>query len=160
MVIKPCIAYNYYVAPFSKPNICKLEKNTHKSHKNNMQCSQQHIKYPHTPITEDFGINTTSLLPKYINCIWKELIHALNNQEQLGQIHQGLTKIIAAKCGGARHLPTLTYHACNWSPIVRTIFLLNNEYDRHIDTSIRDFPIQQTKLEQNWCTTPEYQWFP
>lgn len=93
---------------------------------------------------EDFGINTTSILPEYIHCIGKQLLNALNDQGQLGQIYQGLTKYITAKYGGSYHLPCLNYQACARSPTTKTMYLLEWEYEIHVSTNIKNFPIKQT----------------
>ena len=78
-VIKPRIAYAYYAVPFSKPDIKKLDKIISKLTKEicNIPKSTANI-LTHLP-HEEFGIDMTSLLPDYINCIGQQLIQALND---------------------------------------------------------------------------------
>ena len=102
---------------------------------------------------EDFGINTTSLLPNYINCVGKQLLNALNDQGQLSQIYQGLTKYITTKYGGSYHLPRLKYQACGRSPTIRTLYLLEREYEIHVHTTIKHFPLKQSAIELEWTRT-------
>lgn len=85
--------------PFFKPNIGKLENRLSKIPKNtcNIPKSAANI-FTHLS-TEDFGINTTSMLSNYINCIKQQLIHAFNDPKQLGKIYQRFTKHIYAKHG-------------------------------------------------------------
>ena len=110
-VIKPRIAYAYYVVPFSKLHIKKLDKIINKLKKEichipkSTANSLSHL--PH----DNFGMNATSLLPDYIRCIGQQLIQALNNLGQLGTIYQGLAKHRAAKYGGSVHLPKLKQQA-------------------------------------------------
>jgi hypothetical protein len=104
-------------------------------------------------------MNTTSILPDYIHCIGKQLLNALNDQGQLGQIYQGLTKYISAKYGGSHHLPRLKYQACARSPTARTLYLLEREYEIHVHTTIKDFPIKQSAIELAWLQTAGYALF-
>jgi hypothetical protein len=106
-VIKPCIAYAYYAVPFSKPDIQKLDKILSKLTKEICNIPKSTANILTHLSHEDFGINTTSLLPDYINCIGQQLLQALNDPGQLGIIYQGLTKYISAKYGGSLHLPKL-----------------------------------------------------
>lgn len=108
---------------------------------------------------EDFGINTTSILPDYIHCIGKQLLNALKDQGQLGQIYQGLTKYIRAKYGGSHHLPCLKYQVCARSSTTRTLYLLKWEYEIHVHTSIKSFPIKQLAIELAWIQTARYTLF-
>ena len=155
-VIKPRIAYAYYAVPFSKPDIMKLDRIISKLTKEicNIPKSTANI-LTHLP-HDNFGINVSSLLPDYINCIGQQLIQALNDPGQLGRIYQGLTKYITSKYGGSLHLPKLKQHACLRSPIARTLFLLKKEYEIHVTTAIRAFPIKKTPLEEAWKNNPTY----
>ena len=56
---------------------------------------------------EEFDINTTSLILKYIIYVTNQLIHMLNDQGQLGHIYQRLAKYITKKI----LKDTTTYHA-------------------------------------------------
>ena len=98
----------------------------------------------------------TSLLPDYVNTIGQQLIQALNDPGQLGIIYQGLTKYISAKYGGSLHLNKLKQQACSRSPIARTLFLLEREFEIHVTTTNRAFPIKTTPLEQTWKKAPTY----
>ena len=159
-VIKPRIAYVYYAIPFSKLDIKKLDKIISKLTKEICKIPKStaniltHLPHKH------FGINVTSLLPDYIRCIGQQLIQALNDPGHLGTIYQGLTKHIAAKYGGARHLPKLKQQACVRSPIARTLFLLEREYEIHVHSTSHIFPINQTALERNWKNNPNYNTLP
>ena len=155
-VIKPRIAYAYYAVPFLKPDIKKLDKIISKITKEtcNIPKSTANI-LTHLP-HDNFGINMTSLLPDYVHCIGQQLIQALNDPGQLGTIYQGLTKYISAKYGGSLHLPKLKQQACSRSPIARTLFLLQKEYEIHITTTNKTFPVKKIPLEITWKTNPIY----
>ena len=155
-VIKPRIAYAYYAVPFSKPDIKKLDKIISKITKEACKIPKSTANILTHLSHENFGINATSLLPDYIHCIGQQLLHALNDQGQLGTIYQGLTKYITARYGGSLHLPKLKQQACSRSPIARTLYLLKKEYEIHITTKNKAFPIKQTQLELAWRTTPTY----
>ena len=155
-VIKPRIAYAYYAVPFSKPDIKKLDKIISKITKETCRIPRSTANILTHLSHENFGINATSLLPDYIHCIGQQLLQALNDQGQLGTIYQGLTKYITAKYGSSLHLPKLKQQACSRSPITRTLFLLNKEYEIHITTASKAFPIKQTQLELAWKSTPAY----
>ena len=155
-VIKPRITYAYYAIPFSKLDIKKFDKKFSKLTKNICHIPKNTANIlTHLP-HENFGINATSLLPDYVRCIGQQLIQALNDPGQLGTIHQGLTKHITAKYGGSFHLPKLKQQACIRSPIPRTLFLLEREYEIHVTSAKRSFPIKKTPLEQTWITSPNY----
>ena len=123
-VIKPRIAYAYYAVPFSKPDITKLDKIITKLTKEICNTPKSTANILTHLLHENFGIKVSSLLPYYIHCIGQQLLQALNDPGQLGDIYQGLTKYIAAKYGGSLHLPKLKQQACTRSPIARTLFLL------------------------------------
>ena len=152
-ILRPRLAYAYYAIPFSKPHIKKLDKILSKLIEeicylpNNTTNILTHLS------NQDFGKNTTSILPDYINCIDKQLLNALNDQGQLGQIYQGLTKYITSKYGGSHHLPHLKYQACARSPISHTLYLLEREYEIHVHTSIKSFPIKNSTIELGWTQT-------
>ena len=155
-IIKPKITYAYYVVPLSKPDIKKLDKVLNKLTKeicnlpNSTTNALTHLSH------EDFGMNTTSILPNYIHCIGKQLLNALNDQGQLGQIYQGLTNYIIAKYGGSYHLPRLKYHACVRSLTARTLYLLEREYEIHVQMTTKKFPIKQSAIEHTWLQTEGY----
>lgn len=142
IVLKPGIAYAYYATPFSKPNIKRLDKILSKLIKEifNIPKSTANI-LTHLP-NDNFGINTTFLLPDYVNCIGQQLIQALNDQGQLGILFQRFTKYITTNYGGSLHLPKLKYQACSRSPIGGTLFLLEREYEIHASTTNCTFPIK------------------
>lgn len=100
-------------SPSPNPTLEKLDKVLNKLIKEicNIPKSTANIliHLPH----EDFGINTKPLLPYYINYIGKQLIHSLKDQNQLGQIYQGLTKHNTAKHGASLHPPHPKYQACS-----------------------------------------------
>lgn len=58
--------------------------------------------------------------------------------------------------GGSLHLPKLKQQACLRSPIARTFFVLEREFEIHITITNRAFPIKITPLEQAWRKTPSY----
>ena len=155
-VIKPRIAYAYYVVPFSKSDIKKMDKIISKIIKKTCKIPRSTANILTHLSHENFGINTTSLLPYYIHCIGQQLLHALNDQGQLGTIYQGLTKYITARYGGSLHLPKLKQQACSRSPIARTLYLLKKEYEIHIATANKAFSVKQTQLESTWKTAPQY----
>ena len=155
-VIKPRIAYAYYAVPFSKPDIKKLDKIICKLTKDICHIPKSSANILTQLSHKNFGINVTSLLPDYIHCIGQQLIQALNDPGQLGNIYQGLAKYISAKYGGSLHLPKLKQQACTRSPIARTLFLLEREYEIHVTTAIRAFPIKNTPLEEIWKNNPTY----
>lgn len=86
-VIKPNIAYAYYLVPFSKPDVLKLDKLLGKLTKEvcNIHKSTTNI-LTHLSI-QDFGMYTLSFLLDYIHCIGKQILFALNNLGQLGLIY-------------------------------------------------------------------------
>ena len=155
-LIKPRIAYAYYTVPFSKPDIKKLDKIISKLTKDICHIPKSSVniltQLPH----ENFGINVTSLLPEYIHCYGQQLIQALNDPSQLGNIYQGLAKYISTKYRGSLHLLKLKQQACIRSPIARTLFLLEREYEIHVTAANRAFPIKTTPLEQTWKNNPTY----
>jgi ribonuclease HI len=154
--LKPRIAYAYYAVSFSKSDIKKLDKIISKITKKtcNIPKSTANI-LTHLP-HENFGINMTSLLPDYVHCIGQQLIQTLNDPCQLGTIYQGLTKYITAKYRGSLHLPKLKQQACSRSPIARTLFLLKREYEIHVTTTNKAFPVKKTPSEITWRTNPIY----
>ena len=115
-VIEPRIAYAYYGVSFSKRNIKILDKIISKL-KENLQHTQKHCEHHHTSPPRRFGINITSLLSDYINCMGQQLIQALNDLEQLGTIYQGLAKYISAKYRGSLHLSEIKQQVCIRSPV-------------------------------------------
>ena len=155
-IIKSRIAYVYYTIPFSKPDIKKLNKIISKLTKEICHMPKSTTNFLTQIPHDNFGINATSLIPDYIRCIGQQLIQALNDPGQLGTIYQGLAKHIAAKYGGSLHLPKLNQQACVRSPIARSLFLLEREYEIHVKTAIRAFPIKITPLEKAWKTNPNY----
>ena len=155
-VIKPRIAYAYYAVPFSKPDIKNLDKIISKLTKKICNIPKSTTNILTHFLHEDFGINATSLLPNYIRCIGQQLIQAFNDAWQLGIIYQVLTKHIAAKYGGSRHLPKFKQQAYIRSPIARTFFLLEREYEIQVHFTVQTFPIKQTLLEKIWKTNPNY----
>ena len=104
-ITKPIITYTYYAVSFSEPNIKILDQKFSKLTREicNLPNSTSNI-LTHLS-NEDFGINTTALILDYIHCIGKQL---LNDQDQLGQIYQGLIKSTQQNTKG----PT-TSHALN-----------------------------------------------
>ena len=79
IVIKTRIAYAYYIVIFFKPDIEKLDKIISKLTKEicNIPKNTANI-LTHIPY-KIFGINATSLLPDYIQCIGQQLVQAFNN---------------------------------------------------------------------------------
>ena len=54
------------------------------------------------------------------------------------------------------HLPRLKYQACTRSPISRTLIVLEREYEIHIHTTTKNFPIKQSPIELAWTKTTSY----
>jgi hypothetical protein len=104
-VIRPGIAYSFYVVPYSMPNIIKLDKKKIGLQKSicGLPKSTPNIttKLPH----DQYGLDAHSLKTKYLTCISKQLCNALNDLGRLGIIYKGLTNYILAKYGGAQNLP-------------------------------------------------------
>ena len=93
---KPNIAYDYYVIPFSKLDIWKLDKLLRKLAKEICNIPKSTTNILTHRYVEDFNINTTPLLPNYIHCIDKQLLFALNDIGQSWLINQRLAKHITA----------------------------------------------------------------
>lgn len=87
-IMKPRIVYVYYTSPFSIPNIKKLEKILIKVTKEIINLLKNTTNILAHLSDEDFGINTTSLLPNYANCTGKQLLQAFYDHGQLGIICQ------------------------------------------------------------------------
>ena len=100
-VIRPGIAYSFYVVPYSIPTITKLDKKIISLQKAicGLPKSTPNIttKLPH----DQYGLAAHSLKTEYLNCIGKQLRNALNDLGRLGTIYKGLTNHIFAKYGGA-----------------------------------------------------------
>lgn len=143
-IIKLGIAYAYYTVIFSKPYIKKLDRIMSKLIKKICNLPKSTSNILTHPSHEDFGINTTSFLPDYINCIRQQLIQALNDQCQLDNIYQGLAQTHQHMIWGILVPPKLQYQACVRSPIARTTFLLEQDYEIHKNTNNHSFPIKQT----------------
>jgi hypothetical protein len=101
IVIRPRIAYSFYVVPYSMPNIAKLDQKIIALQKAicGLPKSTPNIttKLPH----DQFGLNAQSLKTKYLTCIGKQLHNALNDPGKLEIIYIGLTNHILAKYGGS-----------------------------------------------------------
>jgi hypothetical protein len=100
-------------------------------------------------LNDDNYVSTTSILLDYITYISKQLIQSLNDQVQLRKTYQGLTKHIVIKYGRSLNLPKLTHQACGRSPTAMTLFLLEKQFEIHIDTIKPSFTIRTTPL---WYT--------
>jgi hypothetical protein len=115
-VIRPGITYNFYVVPYSMPNITKLDKKIIGLQKTicGLPKSTPNIttQLPH----DQYGLDAHSLKIEYLTCIGKQLRNALNDPGRLGIIYKGLTNHIFAKYGGSQHLPLLNKEACLHSP--------------------------------------------
>jgi hypothetical protein len=149
-VIRPGIAYSFYVVPYSMPNIAKLDQKIIALQKAicGLPKSTPNItkKLPH----DQFGLNAHSLRTEYLTCIGKQLRNALNDPGRLGTIYIGLTNHILAKYGGSQHLPLLNKEACLHSPIARTLYLLRHNGLAHIQTDKIAFPHNDTPLAEIW----------
>ena len=140
-IIKLGIAYAYYAVHFSKPDIKKLENVISKLTKKicSIPKSMTNI-LTHLP-HKGFGIKPTSLLFTRLHKLdSKQLLHALNDQGQLGQIYQGITKHIIANFGRSLHLLHLKYQACLRSPIAQILYMLEREYKIYMNTKDKTFP--------------------
>jgi hypothetical protein len=90
-VIRPGIAYNFYVVPYSMPNITKLDKKIIGLQKTICGLPRSTpnitIQLPH----DQYGLDAHSLKTEYLTCIGKQLRNALNDLGRLGTIYKGLT---------------------------------------------------------------------
>lgn len=81
IVIKPSIAYACYILPFSKPEIRKVDRIISKFTKKTCKIPTN-VANIHTHLNiENFGINTTFILPNYLTCIGKQLLDHPNPQQ-------------------------------------------------------------------------------
>jgi hypothetical protein len=149
-VIKPGIAYSFYIDPYSMPNITKLDQKKIGLQKTicGLPRSTPNIttKLPH----DQYGLDAHSLKTEYRTCIGKQLRNALNDPGRLGTIYKGLTNHIFAKHGGAQHLPLLNKEACLHSPTSRILNLLKHNGKTHIQIENTTFPHMETPLTSIW----------
>jgi hypothetical protein len=149
-IIRPGIAYSFYVVPYSMPNITKLDKKIIGLQKTicGLPKSTPNIttKLPH----DQYGLDAHSLKTKYLTCIGKQLRNALNDPCKLGIIYKGLTNHILAKYGGAQHLPLLKKEACLHSPTTRTLYLLKHNGQAYIQIDSTSHPYMETPLATIW----------
>jgi hypothetical protein len=150
IVIRPRIAYSFYVVPYSMPNITKLDKKIIGLQKIicGLPKSTPNIttKLPH----DQYGLDAHSLKTEYLTCIGKQLRNALNDPRRLGTIYKGLTNHISAKYGGSQSLPLLNKEACLHSPTLRTLYLLKYNGKAHIQTENAIFSHMETPLTIIW----------
>ena len=108
-VFKPRISYLSYAIPFSRLNMCKINKILIKLTKTICTYDpKQHNQNPRWPqwrrLCNQYYIHLIGL-------------HHLNDQVQLGKTYQGLTKYIVIKYGRSPNLPKLTHQACVMSQL-------------------------------------------
>jgi hypothetical protein len=148
-VIRPGIAYSFYVVPYSMPNINKLDQKIIVLQKAicGLPKSTPNIT---TKLPHQFGLNAQSLKTKYLTCIGKQLCNALNDLGRLGTIYKGLTNHILAKYGGSQNLPLLNKEACLHSSTARTLYLIKYNGLAHNQTDNMTFPHTNTPLATIW----------
>ena len=97
IVIRPRIAYDFYVVPYSMPNIAKLDKKIIGLQKTicGLPKSTLNIttKLPH----DQYGLDAHSLKTEYLTCTGKQLRNAFNDPDRLRTIYKGLTNHIFCK---------------------------------------------------------------
>ena len=151
-VIRVGIAYGFYAMAFLLPTINKFNKIITRLYKSilGVPCNTPNVttQLPY----ENFGLGAFSLRNTYLRCIGEQLRDALNDLGKLGTIYQELTKYIAAKIGGAQHIPRITKQSCVQSPITRTLYLLKKFVGAHIRSINEDLPLQRIQLEELWFT--------
>jgi hypothetical protein len=149
-VIRPGIAYSFYVVPYSMPNITKLDKKIIGLQKTICGLPKSTPNITTQLLYDQYGIGAHSLKTEYLTCIGKQLRNALNDPGSLGTIYKGLTNHILAKYGGSQHLPLLNKEACLHSPTVRTLYFLKHNGKAHIQTKNTTFPHTETPLTTIW----------
>jgi hypothetical protein len=123
-VIRAGIAYSFYAVPYSLPAIKKLDKKIIALHK------------------------TICGLPKCTSNIATQ--HALNDTGRLGKIYNKLLQFTLATFGGAEEISRIKYHHCVRSPITRTLFLLKKEAGVHLKSTMDNFILNTSLLENVW----------
>jgi hypothetical protein len=118
------VQYSFHAAPFSIPDIKKLDKKlislTKKVYGLPQSTPNIAVQLPY----EMFGMQATSFLTSYARTLGDQLTQALNDKGQLGKIYKGLVQNIIAKNGGATTLLRMTKQACHRSPTLRTLYIL------------------------------------
>ena len=149
-VIRVGIAYSFYAVPYFIPAIKKLDKKIIALHKTTCglpkSTSNTGTQFPH----DLFGIEAFSLQNAYLRCIGEQLQNALNDKGRLDKIYYGLTQFILPKCGGAKEITRKKSHHCIRSPITRTLFLLKHEARVHLKSTIYNFLLNSSPLENAW----------
>ena len=150
-IIRAGIAYSFYTVLYSLSTITKLDKKIIAIQKKTCdlpKCIPNIvIQLPH----DIFGIEAFSLKNAYLRCIGEQLRNALNDKGRLGTIYRGLTHFILAKHGGAKNIPKIKHQDCIRSPTIRTLFLIKKARGAHLRSTMDNFPLKATSLEQMWC---------
>jgi hypothetical protein len=147
MVVRIGIAYSFYAIPYSMPTLAKLDKKIIALQKKicGLPCSTPNIttQLPH----ESFGLDAFSLKTAYLRCIGEQLRDVLNDPGYLGILYRGLTHYIMAKNGGSHHIPRITPGMCLRSSLTRTMYLLKQHVDIHIQSFDPKLSINPTSFE-------------
>ena len=149
-VIRAGIAYSFYAVPYSIPAIKQLDKKiiaVYKTICGIPKCTSNiATQLPHNL----FGIEAFSLQNAYLRCIGEQLQNAHNDKGRFGKIYTGLLQFILAKYGGSKEITRIKYHHCVRSPIIRTLFLLKHKAGVHLKSTINNFLIDPSPLENAW----------
>jgi hypothetical protein len=159
IVIRPGIAYSFYVVPYSMPTIRKLDKKIIALHKKifGLPLCTPNVT---TQLPKNlFDMDTFSIQNDYLTCISDQLRNALNDTGRLGKICIGLTHYILAKFGGSKNLPRLKHIDCLRSPTTRTLYLLKDVGHIYIKSSLPNFPLNPIPLETQWLDAASNQPF-
>jgi hypothetical protein len=154
-VLRPGVQYSFHAAPFSIPDIKKLDKKlislTKKVYGLPQSTPNIAVQLPY----EMFGMQATSFLTSYARTLGDQLTQALNDKGQLGKIYKGLVQNIIAKNGGATTLLRMTKQACHRSPTLRTLYILK-EHKLQLGCTLDKFPTRLSELKQKWTTSENY----
>ena len=117
-----------------------------------LQCTLNIVtQLPH----DMFGIEAFSLKNTYLRCIGEQLRNVQNDKGRLGIIYRGLTHFIIAKYGGVENIPRIRHQDCMRSPTTKTLFLIKKVGGAHFRSTIDNFPLKATPLEQIWYQESE-----
>ena len=130
------------------PNKSKLKPNTFKAYIQSQNITYKSKNFPTLTQNKPYTYLGIHLMP---SLKWK-LQKDITLQKAKQHSHWGW--FISAKYNGSLHLPKLKQQACTRSPIAITLFLLGREYEIHITTTNRAFPIKKTPLELVWRSNP------
>ena len=97
-----------------------------------------------------FGLETFSFTTAYLRCTGEQLLNAFNDKGRLGRIYKGLLQYLLTKYGGSEILPCIKSLDCYHSPITRTLFLIKQNGEAHLKSTLTKFFLQPAPLESIW----------